>query len=107
MNRNLCSHLHISRTPATERQNWGLSHLFIPLGEEHCILVTAPYSHILFLMSVMGRVWEEPPKVWESGADSRWALVLDTRRGCLPSCKDPMDPRDRLPVHCCPSPGLP
>lgn len=51
---------HPTRTspgpPGTGRRSCRLSLIpFSPQGEEHCILVTGPHPHLLFLVSVMGR----------------------------------------------------
>ena len=66
----------------------------------HCSPLPVP-----LLVPVMGRAWEDPSELRRSGADSRWDVGPDSGRGCLPSCQNPMDPRDRLPVPCRPIPG--
>ena len=108
----------LSRTPTSfppahsqdschrEAELGALYHPFNPWREEDVILVTAP--HLIFsLVSPWAGAWEDLPEVWGSGPDRRWALVPDLGSSCLPSCQHPMDLRDRLPVPCCPSPGLP
>lgn len=53
-NPNFSPYLHIPRTSShKEAELQALSHPLSLWEEEHCLLVTAPYLHFLFLVSVM------------------------------------------------------